>query len=166
MVAVEHDTSSGCRRIVLQPNIAVNWKQTLIAYGIAATTCLAVAIVFGLAGFWPVLPFAGMEVVLLGWALYVSAHRANECEVVIIGSDRIEVQKGRLRPESSWTLNIYWTEVALEPARHRWYSGRLLLRSQGRVVELGRFLHDDERAALARQLRCWVGPMAGSGERV
>lgn len=165
MVAVELDASRGDRRVVLRPNIAVNWRQTLFAYGIVAATCLGVAIGFGLIGFWPVLPFAGIEVGLLGWALYSSAQRAGECEVVIIRGDRIEVQKGRRRPERCWLLDTYWTEVALEAAGQRWHSDRLLLRSHGVAVELGRFLNDDERAALARQLRGWVGPMAGSGLR-
>lgn len=166
MVAVEHDASRGDRRVVLRPNIAVNWRQTLLVYGIVAASCLGVAIVFGVIGFWPVLPFAGLEVGLLGWALYTSAQRADECEVVHIHGGRIEIQKGRRGPEQRWTLDLYWTEVALEPARHRWYAGRLLLRSRGKAIELGRFLQDDERAALARQLSRWIGPMAGSGERV
>jgi uncharacterized membrane protein len=166
MVAVERDGSRGDRRIVLRPNIAVNWRQTLCVYGMVAATCLGVGVTFGLIGFWPVLPFAGLEVGLLGWALYSSAQRAGECEVVIVRDDRVEIQKGRRRPERCWTLDTYWTEVALERTGHRWYPGRLLLRSHGIAIELGRFLRDDERAILARQLKRWIGPMAGSGEHV
>jgi uncharacterized membrane protein len=164
MVAVEHDASRGDRRVVLRPNIAVNWRQTLLVYGIVAATCLGVAIMFGLLGFWPVLPFAGIEISVLGWALYSSAHRANEREVLTIRGLRIEVQKSGRMLNERWVFDTFWTEVALEPARHRWYSKRLLLRSRGEVVELGRFLHDEERVALARQLKRWVGPVAGSGE--
>lgn len=165
MVGVEQGMSTDDHWVILRPNIAVNWRQTLAVFGLMAAVSLATALFFTFIGYWPVLPFAVAEIGLLGWALYVSAHRASECEVVIIGDDRIEVRKGRRRPEASWTLPTPWTEVVLEPARHRWYSGRLLLRSHGVAVELGRFLNEEERASLAHQLRRWVGPMGGMGER-
>lgn len=164
MVTVE-ESADGNRQIILRPNIAVNWRQTLLAYALIAATSLGTAIVLSFRGLWPILLFAGATIWVLGWALYVSAHRSNEWEAVLIQGDRIEIQKGRRRAEYSLTLQTYWTEVALEPAGHRWYPSRLLLRSHGVAIEVGQFLHDKERAALARQLARWVGPMARSGER-
>ena len=164
MIAVEQDALNGGQKIVLRPNMAINWRQTLIVYGLMAFTCLAVAVGMTIKGFWPVLPFAGLEVGLLGWALYVSALRAQACEIIFIRDGRIEIQKGRRRLEMCWVFDGYWTEVSLEPPAHHWYPGRLILRSRGQRVELGRFLLDDERAELAEKLKGWVGPMAASGE--
>lgn len=164
MVAVEQDAATGEHQIVLRPNIGLDWRQTLLIYGLLAFTCLAVAVGMTMIGFWPVLPFAGLELALLGWGLYASAHRAQDCEFITIRGGRIEIQQGRRRPERRWILETYWTEVALEPSGHRWYPSRLVLRSRGQRVELGRFLGDDERAELAGRLKLWVGPMAASGE--
>lgn len=164
MVAVEQDAAVGGQVIVLRPNIALRWRQTLLVYGLMAFTCLSVAIGFAAMGFWPVLPFAGLEVALLGWALNVSAHRALECELVIIRDGRIEIQQGRRRPERCWVFESYWAEVVFEPPVHRWYPSRLLLRCRGEQVELGRFLQDEERHDLARKLKSWIGPMAAAGD--
>lgn len=164
MVAVESDASSGGQTVVLRPNLAPNWTLTVVMYFVIATTSLLVAAVYTYVGFWPVLPFAGVELGLLGWALYISARRAQEREVIIIRAGRVEIQKGRRRPERSWVFESYWTEVALRPSAHRWYASRLALRSRGEEVEVGGFLRDEERAELAGRLARWLGPMAASGE--
>jgi uncharacterized membrane protein len=164
MVAVEQDAAVGGQVIVLRPNIALRWRQTLLVYGFMAFTCLGVAIGFAAMGFWPVLPFAGLEVALLGWALNVSAHRALERELIIIRDGRVEIRQGRRRPEQCWVFESYWTRVACEPPEHRWYPNRLLLRCRGQQVEVGRFLRNDERLELARKLKSWVGPITASGD--
>ena len=162
MVAVEEGSTDGHWRITLRPNIAIYWRQTLLVYFALAAPLLSTAIALSLRGLWPVLVYAIATVWALGWALYVSAHRSNEWDVVSIRGDFIEIQQGRRRAKHHWTLQTYWTEVALLPSSHRWYPSRLVLRSQGVVIEVGRFLHDKERAELARQLARCIGPMAGS----
>jgi uncharacterized membrane protein len=46
----------------------------------------------------------------------------------------------------------YWTRVRLEAGSWRGWPSRLLIGSHGREVELGAFLNEDERRALARRL--------------
>lgn len=166
MVAVEEGATDGHWHITLRPNVAVNWRQTLLVYFAIAATLLSTAVALSLRGLWPILIYAGATVWALGWALYVSAHRSNEWDVVSIRGDFIEIRQGRRRTEHHWTLQTYWTEVALLPSGHRWYPSRLVLRSRGAVIEIGQFLHDKERVELARQLQRCIGPMAGSVQRV
>lgn len=165
VVTVKQDTADGDWHFLLQPNIAVDWRQTLFAYGIVVTISLGTAIVFSWRGYWPILLFAIGTLWMLGWALYRSAQRADEWEIVILRADSIEIRKGRRGSAQSWVLPGYWTEVILEPAGHRWYPSHLSLRSGGVAVEIGQFLHEEERTILAQQLKRRVGFMAGSGER-
>lgn len=166
MVAVEEGPTDGYWCITLQPNITTNWRQTLLIYSAIATALLSVAVALSLRGLWPVLVYAGATVWALGWALYVSAYRSNEWDVVNIRGDFIEVRQGRRHGEYRWMLQTYWTEVALLPFGHRWYPSRLVLRSRGTAIEIGHFLHDRERAELAQLLRRCIGPMGGSVRRV
>jgi Integral membrane protein len=165
VVADQHDAVTGRRILVLRPNVALSRRQTVLAFGAIAATSLTVATAFAAAGFWPVLPFAGLEIALLGWALRVSATRAEQEEVIVLQDGRVEVWQGRGR-RCRWVSDGYWTEVALVPPTHRWYPSRLRLRSRGTEVELGEFLQDEERAELARRLKRLIGPMAAPGERV
>lgn len=163
MVSVEHDRRGG-RCFILRPDLAPNWRQTMVAFALIAMAPLGLALVLTVRGFWPVLVFAGIEIGVLGWALYVSGRRALEREVIWVRAGEVEVQKGRYRPERSWRFHRFWTEVVLVPSRHRWYPSRLLLRSSGQEVASGGFLHEEERVRLARQLARCIGPMAAMGE--
>lgn len=163
-VAVKHETVDGDWHFLLQPNITVEWRQSLLAYGLIATISLGTALVFSWRGYWPVLPYVLGTLWMLGWALYRSAQRVDEWEVIVLRVDCIEIRKGRRNSEQRWLLPSYWTEVNLQPSGHRWYPSHLSLRSGGVAVEIGRFLHEEERAVLAQQLKRKVGFMAGTGE--
>ena len=46
----------------------------------------------------------------------------------------------------------YWVRLALQQGRWRGWPSRLLVCSHGREVEIGAFLNEDERRALAQRL--------------
>jgi len=55
-------------RIELAPNCALTPHGAAVFVGSTGLLVFAVAIFFASRGFWPVLPFAGLEVGLLAWA--------------------------------------------------------------------------------------------------
>lgn len=150
------------RCFVLRPNMGLYWRTTVRAYILIVIASLTVAISFALAGFWPILPFAGMELLALGAALYVTARRGRYREVVRVGDRRIEIEKGYRGPEQAWVFERAWSEVVLDPPEHHWYPSRLAIRSRGDSVELGAFLTEPERVRLSRELQRCIGPM-GAG---
>jgi uncharacterized membrane protein len=113
----------------------------------------SVATVLTLQGFWLVLPFAGLELVAVGTGLYVVSRRCYECEVISIAGDAVRVEKGRNYPRERWTFARIWAHAVLEHCPSAWYPSRLLIRSHGRAVEVGRFLNEEERRQLASDLR-------------
>ncbi len=66
MVELVFDPSGRDCHWVIRPNQSLSWRRALQAYAVIALTCLGIGITFALHGFWPVLPFAGLEVVVLG----------------------------------------------------------------------------------------------------
>lgn len=162
MVAMDYDDAAACRRFVLRPNVAVNWRQTLRLFLIAAIGYLCMGIAFAVVGLWPVLPLSGLELAALGAALYVTARRGHEAQVIRIFADVVEIEKGWRRPERHWRLDRIWSEVVLCEPSPPWYPRRLVIRSRGEQVELGDFLSEEERADLARELHRWIGPMAAT----
>ena len=99
-----------------------------------------------------VLPFAGLEMLALGTALYVVARRCCEREVISIAADSIRIERGVYYPRRCWTLARVWAQVVVERCPSAWYPSRLLIRSHGRTVEVGRFLNEEERQRLAVEL--------------
>lgn len=163
MVATQYDEKDGSRWLILRPNIALTWRQTRLVLLFTAGFCFALAGLFALMGMWLILPFAGLEVGALALALIATAQRAYDTEVVRVSEAKVEIEKGRRRPEHHWSFDRIWSEVILAVPGHPWYPTRLTVRSRGEQVELGKFLADDERARVAGELRQWIGPMAGLG---
>ena len=139
------------RRIIIRPNRSLTWEQTKIVYFCIASYSLAIAGVFAVMGFWPVLPFAGGEVAVLGIAFYVNALTGTSVQVVTVGADVVKVEKERPGPRCEWRFHRAWARVDIDgPSGHR--SSRLVVRSHGNEVVLGEFLTETERKRLAATL--------------
>jgi uncharacterized membrane protein len=122
-------------------------------YTVIALCLLGISVAFALNGFWPVLPFAGLELLALGAAFYLCHSRSQWREIVSINAELVSVEKGRRQAEERWECPSFWARVQLEKSPIAWYPSRLVIAYQGRRVEIGRFLSDDERAALAVELK-------------
>jgi len=139
------------RRIIIRPNRSLTWEQTKFVYFCIASYSLAIAGVFAVLGFWPVLPFAGGEIAALGIAFYVNALAGTSVQVVTVGADVVKVEKERPGPRCEWLFQRAWARVDIDgPAGHD--SSRLVVRSHGNEVVLGEFLSETERRRLAATL--------------
>lgn len=152
MVTSTRQTSGALSQIVVRPNQSLSWAHTkLVFLGIAGIS-LTVAVAFALIGFWPVLPFAGLELAALGYCFYRCARHGQLREVITVGDGEVRVERGIHGPEQSWSFQRSWLSVLLIPARPVWHPSRLVLRERGRSLEIGRFLNEGERRTLADEL--------------
>jgi len=152
MFVVEDDVKHDLRRVVIRPNCSLSWRANkFLLLGFSVLVGL-VAGFFAWHGFWMVLPFAGLELLALFIGLYLVAQRSQECQVISIDSQSVSIEIGRRRVEQRWVLVRFWARVVLERCPKQWYPSRLLIRSHGKVVEIGRFLNEDERHRLAKEL--------------
>ena len=114
----------------------------------AALACVVVAIGAGFAvvGAWLVLPFAGLEVLLLGWAFVVYARRAADYERIELDAGRLTVEVGQAQRTSRYEMDACRARVRLEEER-------VLLLGAREQLELGRHLDADSRARFAVELQ-------------
>ncbi|MFO1353035.1 MAG: DUF2244 domain-containing protein [Gammaproteobacteria bacterium] len=152
MIDIEKHPQRSEYRFVLRPNQSLSWGETRWVIGGFGMVLAAIGIWFSAQGFWLVLPFAGLELLIVWGALYAVARRCHEREVISISVDLICIEKGWRQPERQWILTRLWARVVLERCPKQWYPSRLLIRSHGRAVEVGRFLNEDERQHLAIEL--------------
>ena len=80
---------------MIRPNRSLSVRQAIQVYAVIAVTCLGIAVFYALHGYWPVLPFAGLEVLVLGVAFYLTLRRSAMREVISIDSEIVKVEKGR-----------------------------------------------------------------------
>lgn len=123
---------------------------------IAATT-LGVALFALSIGAWPVMPFAGLEVVLLAAAFHVVQRHDADYERIEVGEHEVVVEARHARREFRFVANRAWARLVVGLARGRC---TVQLAYAGRMVPLGRMMTDAERRRLARELRARLGVAA------
>lgn len=141
---------------IIRPNQSLSWRRAVQVYLAIAAVVLAIGLVFAWHGYWPVLPFAGLEIVVLGAAFYLCLTRSQLREVVTISRDTVSVERGRKQPEQYWECPRAWARISMERSPIAWYPSRLSVAFQGRQVEIGRFLNEMERQTLAVELQGMV----------
>ena len=149
------------KRIELLPNCSLTPADARRFFGLVAFTSLTVAGFFVANGYWPVLPFAGLELALLAFALWLSLKRRHVVQTVEIGETGITVTSRDARGERATQFSRHWARVTLRDPRG-WQPSRLLIESHGRACEIGAFLTEEERRALARRLTALVGRTSDS----
>lgn len=117
----------------------------LLALGFGAS-----GVMFAVMGAWPVLGFAGVELVLvLGLFLLHRAHARRSMERISLAQGQLRIRRvdghGRLHEA---VLDPYWARLRLVGEA----SPRLLVGHRGRESEIGVFLNEDEKRDLARAL--------------
>ena len=149
-------------RIELTPNCSLTPRGARIFVGSVAALTFAVALFFALQGFWPVLPFAGLEIGLLAWAVRASQVKGLEREVILVSDENVVVE--RRSPTGSWRTVFprHWSRVTLRDPQAALHPSRLTIESHGRACEVGRFLTEEERRGVAERLRRLVGKTSES----
>jgi uncharacterized membrane protein len=125
------------------------------------SVCLVTFGVAGVAtalGYWPVLTFAGAEMLLLGWALHSSMQRRFEREIIDISEGEVVIEYSRGTPRRV-VFPRHWARVKIRRPKSPLHRGRLLIESRGRAYEVGRFLSEEERLQLASHLGRVIGGM-------
>ena len=139
-------------RFVLGPNASLSVRGAWAFMVWVSLATLGAATWCAVHGFWPVLPFAGLELAAVGWALVVSMRRNRYREVVSFERERVRIEFGVAGQGAAAHVELprAWTRAWIErDADRRHAPTRLVLGSSGQRVIVGRCLTDEEREALA-----------------
>ncbi|MEJ0086172.1 MAG: DUF2244 domain-containing protein [Pseudomonadota bacterium] len=149
---------AAARHIDLAPHCSLSPRGAVVFFGAVCAGTFGVAGVVTVLGFWPVLPFAGAEMLLLGWALKANMARRFETESIDISETEIVIEYARGTPQRV-VFPRHWARVKIRRPKSPLHRGQLVIESHGRAVEVGKFLTEEERRQLAAELRRLVGGM-------
>ena len=137
---------------VLRPNPPMNSRALVSALVFVAAVNLANALIFVLHGAWPIAPFMGLDVLLLGWAFQASRVAARAFEHVRLTPLELAIMRHSKRGvECQFLLNPYWVSVHL--AEPEDMPRALMLRSHGKSIRIGDFLGPRDRRSFAEILK-------------
>jgi uncharacterized membrane protein len=144
-------------RIELTPNCSLTRRSAAWFVGSLGCTVFAVALFFAWRGLWPVLPFAGLEVGLLAWAVRASMRHGSQRELIVVSDATVVVEHRGTAGFRNAVFPRHWARVKLRGPKTSAHPSRLTIESHGRACEVGRFLTEAERRGLALRLQRLVG---------
>jgi uncharacterized membrane protein len=118
----------------------------------AALIALPLIILIGNTVLWGLLPFVVGAVAAIWWALRSNARNRTILEELSVSRDKIMLTRHNPSGTSqSWQANPFWVRLNVHasggPVPHY-----VTLNGNGREVEIGAFLSEEERIALGREL--------------
>ena len=113
--------------IIVQPNCSASWRNNQLVLIAISIPSLTFAIGFALLGAWPILPFAGLELLALGSALYYVNWKLQYRHVITLSDENVCIDKGFYMPRQSWKFPRQGTGLAIIPEQHPWDGPELSL---------------------------------------
>ncbi|MDH5472814.1 MAG: DUF2244 domain-containing protein [Gammaproteobacteria bacterium] len=152
MVTVSINDNGYNGHILLEPNLSLSWKTNTRIFYIICIITFAIAIHFYRLGGWLVLPFSGLELLLISIAVYLFFKRNNHCEVITFTDDKVVIERGKASPEKSWEYPRHWSKIYIH--EHGLYDiPKVSIKSHGKEMEMGSFLGYDEKLLLIKILK-------------
>jgi uncharacterized membrane protein len=154
--------------MVLAPHCSLSVRGAVLFFGLVCLGTFGVAGFATALGYWPVLPFAGAEMLLLGWALRSNMQRRFERETIQVTETEVIIeQRGSANKGTNPHRIVFprhWARVKIRRPNSPLHRGQLVIESHGRGREVGKFLTEEERHQLAAELRRLIGDMNQSPE--
>lgn len=145
--------------IQLVPNCSLQPRSAVLFFVGLCTVSFTIGAVLALHGLWPILPFCGLEMAALGWALHLSMRRRHYTQTIIVTEDRVEIRTFTRGGPQQVEFPRHWAQVKLRGADTALHPSRLTIESRGHAFEVGSFLTEEERRALAKRLTGSIGRM-------
>lgn len=116
--------------------------------------------VLGTVVLWGLLPFFVLVIGLLWFAIERNDKDLSITETLSMTQSKVAlVRQNPRRPAQTWDCQTYWARLNLHPAAGP-VPNYLTLSGNGREVELGAFLTEEERLALYDELRSTIDRLA------
>jgi uncharacterized membrane protein len=133
--------------LVARRNNSLSSSGRLLVFAFIFAVSIGIAAAFAAFGAWLILPFAGIEMLVLYLAFRYMDRHAADYERIAVDGDRVTVERFEAGRTHSQEFHRYWARLAVSPD-----GSRLVLRSHGRELEIGRHVSGEQRLDLARAL--------------
>ncbi|MCB1942055.1 DUF2244 domain-containing protein [Accumulibacter sp.] len=144
------------RTWLARPNSALSVAASNWVFAATAAFSGAIALTFSYFGAWPVLPFTGLDLALLWYALRHVQATANDFERITLEAERLTIETRRGARFERHEFHPYWARLH-RPKSPAHAGHRLLIGSHGKLVEVGRLLTAEQRMTLGNELQKNLG---------
>lgn len=136
----------------MKRNCSVSPRQFMYVYASLAFVSISIAVLQLINGAWLVLPFTGVDLLVVGGAFAIYARHAVDYERIRLYPNRLVIEQVSADKLSQFEFDPRWVRV--EPGATPRDPVRLV--SRGQSVAVGLHLPQSRRAQFARELRVWL----------
>ena len=131
-------------------NVSLSRAGRRLFLGLIFLNTGVLAMAWAIAGAWPVLPFAGIELGLLAYAFHYMGKFDGDFERLSIVGSTVTLETCQRGVLSQWSFNRAWLQLV---SREQGTRCDLALKYQGHEYRLGKLMNDEQRSAWGRELR-------------
>ena len=135
-------------QIILTPNKSMTWETNKKILACMFVVSMIIGISFMSIGAWMILPFAGLEITLVGLAMYYVCWKLNFKQIITIEAESFLLQKGVYFPKQEWRWQLSQVQLIRQSSNYRMSAPTLFLKHLNEVVEVGDFLNRKEKKQL------------------
>jgi len=134
---------------VFRKNCSLTPRQLLLWYLSLCVITLVIAGGFWLAGYWIVLPFAGLELGLVALAFAVYARHAADYEMVQLNRYQLKITRASGPNVVETVLSPQWVRLDYDGK----YKTPLVVVHQGEKIKFGRYIAERDKPSMHKELR-------------
>jgi uncharacterized membrane protein len=134
---------------VFRKNCSLSPRQLLAWYLSLCAITLVIAGGFWLAGYWIVLPFAGLELSLVALAFVIYARHAADYEMVQLNRYQLKITSASGSKLTEIVLSPQWVRLDYDGK----YKAPLMLSHQGEKIKFGRYIAERDKPSMHKELR-------------
>lgn len=149
---VELHSENSKHLIVLAPNKSMTWETNKKILLVMFTVSMIIGLSFMYVGAWMILPFAGLEIMLVGIGMYYVCWKLNFKQTIAIDAESLTLQKGVYFPKQEWQWQTSQTRLVKQASHYRMSAPTLFLKHLNQSVEIGEFLNRSEKKTLRENL--------------
>jgi len=153
MVETTINEHNGSAVIILRPNNSASWKFNMQIVASLAFIAFCISTYLALQGLWLVFPFAGLEIGLLVFCLYLRLRANINTEVISFDECSVVVERGCYHAEKTWKYHRIWAKIFVKKPLTQGYPKQIFIRSHGKELELGAFLNKKDKEILIKDLK-------------
>ena len=132
--------------LTLTPNKSSTVQQNLIFFGFLSVICMTFAIGFFVFGATMILPFAGLEILILFLVLKANRNWLNQSEKIELDKLYVKLKKGK----NDLIFDRFLSKFSIVDHKTK---KRIFITSDKKKVEIGSFLNEEEIEELITLLK-------------
>ncbi len=138
--------------VIISPNPSMPWNQIKKIFSIYVFFILIIAIILTTINLYLAIPFYGIEVALLGYALYITSLKSTYYEEINIDQHEITVTFVNRRKKIIFNYVRQWTRFSYKNSIHNQPSG-ISIGAGNKKIHIGQNVNEKDRRKLVKILR-------------